>query len=180
MTTPQLTAAIKKNPIVVGCVVLSLGLGVALYFRSDAIDDANKQLDDDTTQAQRYALNLTNAVQLKEQLDAVAADGKIIESRLIRATDVGINQQYFYKLESESGVKLLDLRQGTHGTPAAGGKYMPIGFTVSLQGDFAQVITFLRGLEDGTHYCRVVTASCVGGRKGPVTLTLSLELLGRS
>ena len=59
------------------------------------------------------------------------------------------------------------------------GSYVPITFAVSLHGDFTQVMNFLRMLEDGTHYCRVLTASCSGGRTGPVSLSLNLELLGR-
>ena len=179
MTTPELIAVIKKNPIVVASVALSLAIGVALYLRSDALGEANRTLDDDTAKVQRYALNLTNAVQLKEQFDAlVAADGAI-ESRLIHASDVGINQQYFYKLESDSGVKLVDVRQGMAGKPTPGGKYVPIDFSVSVQGDFGQVVSFLRALEDGTHLCRVDSAACTGNRKGVVVLTLNLEYLGR-
>lgn len=178
MTNAELAAWVKKNPIIVGCGVLSLGLAVAIYFRSDAIPTANAQLDEQLALASRYALNISNAVQLKEQLEAITAANKTIESRLVRASDIGINQQYFYKLETESGVKITDLRQAAR--PGAGlGPYAPIGFTVALQGDFAQILGFLRALEDGSHYCRVVTASCSGGRTGPVSLTLNLELLGQ-
>ena len=177
MTTPELVAWIKKNPISVGCGVLSLALAVALYFRSDAIAEANQTLDEKTAEAQRYALNLANSAQLKEQLDALTTADKVIESRLIHASDLGINQQFFFKLESESGVKLLDLRQAPR--PGSGGKaYVPIGFNVSLQGDFGQVMKFLRLLEDGAHYCRTLTATCSGNRTGGLTLTLNLELLG--
>ena len=99
------------------------------------------------------------------------------EARLIRASDIGINQQYFYRLETESGVKLVDLRQGARGTPKGG--TVPISFTVSAQGDYAQVLAFLRALENGAHFCRVQSGSCSGPRKGPVTVALNLELLGR-
>lgn len=178
MTTPELLAWLKKNPISVGCAVLSLGLAVAIYFRSDAIAQANAQLDEKTNLAQRYAHNIQNSAQLKEQYEALTAANHGIEARLINSSDIGINQQYFYKLESESGVKLLELRQGRAGSST--GSYVPIAFSVSLRGDFTQVMNFLRMLEDGTHYCRVMTASCSGGRTGPVSLSLNLEILGRS
>lgn len=177
MTTPELVAWIKKNPISVGCGVLSLVLAAAIYLRSDAIADANQTLDQKTAEGQRYALNRTNSAQLNDQLEALTAADKVIESRLIRASDLGINQQFFFKLESESGVKLLDLRQSSR--PGPGGKaYVPIGFNVSLQGDFEHVIKFLRLLEDGAHYCRIDTATCSGNRAGGLTLTLTLDLLG--
>jgi hypothetical protein len=177
MTTADLTSAVKKNPLIVGCAVLTLALGAMLYLRLDSIPEANSRLDELSAQSRRYALNISNASQLKEHMDALIAANKAIDGRVIRSTDIGINQQFFYKLESESGVKLLDLRQG--GKPATKTNFAPVGFTVSLQGDFPQVLKFLRGLEDGSHYARVLTASCSGTRTGDVTMTLSLELLGR-
>jgi hypothetical protein len=179
MTTPELVALLKKNPVIVICGALSLALAGALYFRSGDIEAANTALDEKSAEGNRYTQNSTNAVQLKEQLDAIVAANVTIEGRMIRASDLGINQQYFYKLESDSGVKLSDLRQGGKGNLGPDAKHIPIGFTMSVQGDFAQVLTFLRTLEDGTHYCRVLTATCGGGRKGTVTLTLNLEVLGR-
>lgn len=178
MTTPELVSLIKKNPIFVTCAILSVGLAVAIYLRSDAVAQANTQLDEKTTLEQRYSHNIANSAQLPEQLGAMSAATKGIDARMIGASDIGINQQYFYQLESDSGVKLTELRQGRAGKPT--GAYEPIPFTVSLKGDFPSVMKFLRRLEDGTHYCRVITASCTGGRTGPVALTINLELLGRS
>ena len=176
MSTAALLALIKKNPIITVCVVLTIALAATIYLRSDAIPDANNTLDQKSTEAQRYALNIANAVQLKDHLEALKAANKVVESRMVHASDIGINQQFFYKLESDSGVKLTDLRQGrVMPTKTA---YAPIEFNVSLQGDFPAVLKFLRELEDGAHYCRVVTASCAAGRSGPVSLTVTVELLG--
>jgi hypothetical protein len=177
MTTPELIALVKKNPIVSACGVLSLALAVGIYFRSDAIPTANKSLDDKSAQAERYRINIANSTQLKEQLDSLKAANKVIENRMLRVKDIGINQQFFYKLETESGVKLLELTQGKLGTKK--GSYAPISFTVSLHGDFSQLLKFLRLLEDGTHYSRVVDARCMGDRAGAITMTLNLELLGQ-
>lgn len=177
MTTQELIAFVKKNPIGVGCGVLSLALAAGIYLRFDAVPEANNALDERSTLARRYALNISYGAQLREQLETITAANKAIASRLILPTDIGINQQFFYKLESETGVKLLDLRQG--GRSATKGDLAYIGFSVSVQGEFPQVMAFLRALEDGSHYCRVLTASCSGGRAGPVSLSLNLELLGR-
>lgn len=177
MTTSDLVASLKKNPLLFACGVLSLALAAGIYFRSDAIADATTDLDAKSAEGRRYTANLTNAAQLKEQLDALLTANKEIQSRMIHASDLGINQQYFFKLESESGVKLTDLHQGGRGSAGKAG-FLPISFSVTMQGDFNQVMTFLRLLEDGTHYCRVVTATCNGQRKGPVTMSLNLELLG--
>lgn len=179
ITNAELGALVKKNPIVAICGVLSLAILVGMYLRAGVMDEKNLDLEKKSTDGARYTQNVTNAVQLKEQHDALVAANEAIEARTIRASNLGINQQYFYKLESDSGVKLLELRQGARVTPAANAKYSPLGYSLTAQGDFTQIVSFLRALENGTHYCRVITASCTGGRRGPVTLTLNLELLSR-
>ena len=50
------------------------------------------------------------------------------------------------------------------------------------QGDYAQLVDFLRRLENGPRYCRVMTVAMNGGgttRNGPLKLNLTLELLGQ-
>jgi hypothetical protein len=59
---------------------------------------------------------------------------------------------------------------------------VPVAFSVSVQGTMAQVMDFLRRLEGGEHYCRVLTANCssnAANRGGLLTLALSLEIFGR-
>ncbi len=177
MTTPELVAACKKHPIPFAAGALSLVLAVLLYFRLGSIPEANQRLDEKSALARKYELNIVHAAQLKEHLDAIAEANKTIDSRLIRAREIGINQQFFYKLESDSGVRLVDLRQGNQA--AAKGGFAPVAFTVALEGDFPQILRFLRGLEGGTHYCRITQASCSGGRGTLLNLTLNLQLLGR-
>ena len=178
MTSAQLNTLVKKNPLPVACGVLSLILAGVIFWRSDAIPAATKELDEKSTLAYRYDVNLTNATQLKEQQEAISAAIKEIESRLIRPSQLGVNQAYFYKLESEYKVKLTDLRQNT-AAPNKTAYVIPVGFTATVQGDFPAVLNFFQALEHGSHFCRVMSASCTGGRTGPVTLVLNLELLGQ-
>lgn len=182
MTNEQLVALIKKNPVSVGCGVLSLALAVGLYFRSGGIPEAEAVLAEKTAQSERYTLNLTNAAQLKEQHEELVAANKAIDARIIRLSQLGINTQFFYKLERETGVKLVDNRQ-TSVAAAAKGKttFIPVAFAISAQGTLPQLLDFLRLLESGSHYSRVMTATLTGSpanRSGPLTLALTLELLG--
>ncbi len=182
MTNADQFAFVKKNPISVGCGVVALALIAGIYLRSDAIPEAEGILVQKTAQAERYALNIKYSAQLKEQLEALAGANKEIDGRIVRASQLGTNTQYFYKLQSDSGVKLLDFRQGTAGVVAKGkSTFVPIPFSVSVQGTLPQVMKFLRELESGNHYCRILTASCAGSavaRSQPLTLSLNLEMLG--
>jgi hypothetical protein len=183
MSTQELVAAVKKNPISFGCGALGIVLIAAIYFRSDAIPKAEAELGEKSAQAEKIALNIKYSAQLKEQVDALVAANREIDGRIIRASQLGINTQYFYRVESVTGVKIIDLRQNTGttvGKPAKG-TFIPVSFSVSVQGSLKQIIEFLRQIENGAHYSRILTASCNGNaaaRSAPITLVLTLELLG--
>lgn len=182
MTTQELVAVIKKNPISFGCALVSCALIGAIYFRSDKIPEAETVLGQKSAESERLRLNVQYSAQLKEQFDAVVSSNKDIDARIVRASQLGTNTQYFYKVETETGVKIIDLRQTTAATVAkpAKGSFIPVTFSVSVQGSLNQLLDFLRQLENGAHYCRVLTVTCSGSspRSGPLTLALSLELLG--
>lgn len=181
MTNEEFVAAVKKNPISFGCGALSLALAAGIYFRGDALPEAEADLTQKSAQVERIALNVQYSAQLKEQLETVTNANKEIDARLVHASRLSSNTQYFYQIENETGVKMIDLRQTTPAVIAkpAKGSYLPVAFSVTVQGTLSQILDFLRHVENGTHYCRVLTASCNGGaRNAPLTLALNLELLG--
>lgn len=183
VSTEQLLAFVRKNPA--GCAggVVIVIAAVVLYFGSGLLPEAEQDLNEKSQLGLRLQSNLKNANQLKEQLEALVAAEKNIEGRLIRSSELMINNQYFYKLESETDVKLVDMKQTSTGVlkPGAGKNYIPITFTVNAQGTYKQILNFLRHLEGGTHFCRIISATCspVGERSGRMTAALTLELLGR-
>ena len=183
MTNAELLALLKKNPIGVGCGVLSLLLAGGIYYRGGQVPEAEAELAQKSAEGQRYSSNLKNGVGLKEQFDELVAANTEIDRRLIHLGQSLSNSQFFYKLESESGVKLGVLTQTTAVAPKASGKvaFIPVGFAVTLQGSLTQLLDFLRRLESGAHYCRVLNVTCSGSpsdHNAPLNLTLNLELLG--
>jgi hypothetical protein len=193
MTNQEAIAAVKRNPISFGCGTLALVLAVTQYLRLEEIPGADAELALRTADRDRVSLNIKYSAQLPEQEAAMTAALKAIEGRLIRPGELGINTQYFYELETATGVKIVDLRQSSPASvPANSGgavaaraakiTYVPVGFSVSLQGSLPQLLEFLRQLENGAHYCRVLTASFGGSpaaRKSALSLSLSLEVLGQ-
>lgn len=183
MTNEEFKAFVKKNPIPVICAVIVLGVAGGLYYRSGDLAAAEEDLAKKTADAEKYALNIKNATHLKEQLDALIAANKKIEGRLAHASEKGTNTQYFYKLERETGVKMVSFSQttGTVAKPTKGA-FVPIAFNVAVTGTMPQVLDFLRHLENGMHFCRVTSGSCTvstTNRNLPLTLSLNLELLGQ-
>lgn len=189
ISNQELVAFLKKNLIVSVAGALCLALVVALYFRSDTIPAATALLDEKTAEAGRLAANIKNSAQLSEQLARLAAANKEVNERLVRVGQKAINQQYFYKLEAETGLKLIDLRQNTETSQgaalnqAAKTEKIPVSFGLTLQGDYQKISDFLRRVESGSHFCRVMSAvvepvSESGARSNQAKLTLNLEFLG--
>jgi len=63
-----------------------------------------------------------------------------------------------------------------------------VPYIVAVQGDYAQIMTFLRHIESGMHYCRITSASITPSTRastpgesseGLLTLNLNLEFLGQ-
>jgi hypothetical protein len=163
-------------------VVLAVGMGATLYLRMDKVPEAIETLEKKTAEADKYAANIRNAAHLKEDMEAIEAANKAIDARIIRAVQLLDNGQYFYRLERETGVKLLDSRQTTPAVVAKPkGNFLPVSFSVAADGTLPQLIDFLRKIENGVHYSRVNTAACsvtVSKRNSTLTLSLSLDLLG--
>ena len=183
MSSQTLGSGWKKQPLVLVCVVAGVVLAGAIYWRSGTIPEAERLLAEKSAEAEKLATNIRFSAQLKEQTEAVESAIKAIDERIIRASQLGANTQYFYTIVNETGIKLIDLRQTTPSTVAKPAKslFLPVVFSISVQGDLKIILEFLRQLENGTHYCRVLNATCSGNsanRAAPLTLALTLELLG--
>ena len=183
MTSADLIALIKKQPLGFACGLLSLIVAVLLYFRSSKIDENQAEFEAKSAEAAKIVSNVSASKNLAEQVQEIQAHTKEMEGRLVRAGQLAVNLQYFYKLEAENDVKLLDVRQNSLPRSSAAA-YQGIPFNVTVQGSFKQVMVFLNRLENGRHFCRFSNvvfgkAPPNGGDTQSMTLTLNLELLGQ-
>lgn len=184
MTNQQVVTFIKTQPVAIACGVLCVLLGIGIYIRGDNIPDAEAMLDQKSTLGQRINSNLTNAVSLPDQLTQLTAAREQIEARLVNPEEVAKNQQYFYKLEAETGTKLIELRQVSAGKKGPKVNYPPVAYSLSVRGTYVHVLEFLHRLEVGQRYCRINTAALTiqgpseKDRAGEETLMLTFELLG--
>lgn len=184
MSNEELFAFLRKNVVAVACVVASLVIGLVIYLRSDLLPEAEKVFAQNSQKAALLAANIEDSEQLKEQHAALVTSNEKISDRMIRVGQLAENLQYFYRLESDTGAKLTDLRQvplqpALKTAPKT--VFTPVGFAVTAQGTFLQLMDLLRRLEGGEHYCRVLTCSIHPNqelRGGALSMALSLELLG--
>lgn len=188
MTSADLLAMIKKQPIGFACGLLCAICAALLYFRGGKIGEYRAEYEAKSAEATKILANVRNSEKLPAQVSEIQALSKEMESRLVRAGQLAVNLQYFYKLEAETEVKLIDVRQGNM---PKGGKslYAGIPFTVTVQGSFKQVLSFLQKLENGPHFCRFTSvvfakqgtsseASRASAEAAGINLNINLELLG--
>jgi Tfp pilus assembly protein PilO len=184
MTASDLSDFVKKQPVGVICALLSVALGATLYLRSGVIGDKQAEFDAKSIEAAKIISNVNNSKNLSDQVEEIKVLTKDLESRLVRAGQLAVNLQYFYKLEAENEVKLLDIRQNAVSKNSTG-LYQGIPYNLSIQGTYKQVMTFLNRLENGRHFCRftsVVFNKAPGSdisSQTTMTVSLSLELLGQ-
>jgi Tfp pilus assembly protein PilO len=187
MTGADLIASFKKHPVGFSSGLLCLVLGTLLYIRSDKIAEGQTTYTAKSAEAANIIANVRNSENLPKQVAEMQALSKEMDSRLIRPGQLAVNLQYFYKLEAENEVKLVDIRQGN---PPKNAKSMYVGipYSVSVQGSFKQLVTFLRKLEAGPHFCHFSnvsftksggsTVDSAGVVAESMTIVLNLELLG--
>jgi|SRR5688572_10380522 len=183
MTSAELTANFKKHPVGVACALVAIACGVVLYVRWGNIAASQTESESATAEASKMVANVRNSASLVEQAAEIETLRKDLEGRLLKAGQLAVNLQYFYKLEAETEVKLVDVRQNPLPRTAKT-QYVGVPFTVMIQGSFAQVTGFLHRLQNGPHFCRINTATfnksgneSSGGTD--MTLALSLDILGQ-
>ena len=188
MNVAALKTYIKKYPVGTGAGLLALVMASALIFRHFDFAETQSAFDNSAAEGQKLEANIAYAGQLEEQLKTLEEANKTISGRLVNPSDLAINLQYFYKLEAETGVKLVDTRPIDSRAPAKAGKgqYSSVQYAVTLQGSYARTLTFLRRLEHGAYFCRIVGGNCTqaqveqGKGGGDTSMSLTVELLGRS
>jgi hypothetical protein len=184
MSNEELIVFLKKNAISVVCVIVSILIGLAIYYRSDLLPEAEKVLASRTAQGELLAANIEDSGQLKEQHAAISASNEAITNRMIIVGQKAENLQYFYRLESDTNTKLTGLRQVPLPPPAKNApktNFVAVPFSFTAQGDYGQLIDLLRRLENGEHYCRIITCNLrpltTDIRGGQLALALSIELM---
>ena len=178
---------LKKHPLSVGCALLSLLLIAAIVYRRDAMPSTVTDLEDKAVRGERLKANITNSAQLTEQREALVKTNAAVSSRLVKASELAKNLQYFYRMEAETGTKYIELRQQASPTAVKpGNTYLSVPYTLTVEGSYLQLVTLLRRLENGKHFCRILNATLAGKGSGEpsaaldlLTLTMNLELLGQ-
>ena len=141
ITPKEILAFVKRYPVGVVCGLVGVIMLAGLYLRSDRADDLSDQSKQLEEQSKKILGEIRNGANIAEQYAALSAKTKDLDSRLIRGSERALNQRYFYRIESDTGVKEVNLQQTSSGAePGKGDKrlYCGIGYSVIVTGDFRQ------------------------------------------
>jgi Tfp pilus assembly protein PilO len=174
-------AAFKRRPLLFVCGALVVGLALAVYFRLGVRDEVEAKLAEREKVLLRLSNNAKFSAQLDNQLESLRKANAKIADGALRVGELARNQQLFFRLEAETGVKLLDLRQLAVAAPAKNATpptYVAIPFNLTIQGDYAQIMNFLLRLDREATLARVKSGTISRPADGAQSLALSVELLG--
>jgi len=177
---------VKKQPVLVICAVISAALVAMLVYRSGALDDETQAHNDRHDTDLKMSKNVEYAAKLPAQLLALQTANKDVLARAVHPRELSLNLQYFYRIEHETGVTDQGVRHAGVTKPADKKApktvYVPDAYSITVQGDFRQILDLLRHIEQGTHFSRELNAVMAPVNKDDptstkLTLVLNLELL---
>jgi hypothetical protein len=190
VNTQTLITFFKKHPIGVGCALLAVVLGVLTFLRSGHLTEVKALLEERSTLGGRLKNNLRYSADLDAHLAVVTEAIAEVETKVINPGALATNQQFFYRLEEELGITIVDLRQEVVRKSTQPKEFITVPYILSVQGTYVQLIELLQRLEEGDRLIRFVDAnfSLARGAEAQgadpynplILLTLDLELLGRS
>ena len=171
----------RRNVLLSACVGSSLVLLGFLYLRLDEPDRLQTALDERAGHLRKLKANITNSNQLDNHVRDLAAVNQDIAQNALRVGDLAQNLKVFYELEAKTGVKLIDVRPSTLAPPgkdAGPGSYATIDFAVTIQGEYEQLLEFVRQLEGGRQFCRLSQANISASEDSSQRLSFNLQILG--
>ncbi len=182
MTSADLVEKIRRYPVPTFSGLVVFICLFAYYFRSDILTVLDARQNEVLGQRDLIDLNLVAGSTLREHMQEMRAKFAELESRVVQPAELAQNMNYFYQLESNTGVSLVELKQNAPSDkPVPKNQLGGVAYTISLSGTFPQVIGYFNELETGTRFYRLRSFNLQRGREtsqSSVSLTLNLELLG--
>lgn len=118
---------------------------------------------------------------LRTELTAVREYTYTIESNLADEDDLSDNDDYFRRMQIDSGVVMDNIQQLSSPRPNPGAVFRTIPFTLQVSGTYAQTLDFLNRVETGPRLVGIASFSMQRLRTGEADITLQLDvnLLGK-
>jgi Tfp pilus assembly protein PilO len=171
-----------RYPFCAVCIVVSLLLAGANLRLRFWLGDQATQLHAQAQKGDEVLKFISRGSQLRSELTAARAATQRIAENLVVEKNIPENFWYFYKIEQDTGAKLVELQQRPAPLPESGAPatYRRVPYMLKMSGPFRNVVAFLQQVETGPRLGRI--SGFVLQRQdlttGRVVLQLDLEMLG--
>jgi hypothetical protein len=130
--------------IIAGFVAILL-LGAA-YWRSSTIAEQEVRWQSMTRQIAVMDANVRHAHGLQEQVEQLEASLQKMETQLFDPDARALNTNFFYQLERDANVRVVQARQGSYQAGSSSSHYATVEFVLVVEGDFASLLGFMQKL----------------------------------
>lgn len=186
LETQDLVDAVKKYPLIFVAGALGVVFAAVIYFRFGLLAEQEGLLQQKQDELKKYERNIANGNMLSKQIAELKAVNQQVLLNAPNPSRLASNLKVFYQIESDLGVKIIDLQQLQQASPAKGAAkstYSTLGFRVSMSGDYLKTFEFIRKLEQSYSVSRITAASIsrTGDPSGPTRLlSLNIEVLAQN
>jgi Tfp pilus assembly protein PilO len=184
MSLSDIGKKLLRFPVLFGCGIVLLLLAGITFWRAPMIEELQKQVDVLDQQWMQMQTNSERSTALDEQLQQLIAGAEALQLRLMRASEVAANHEFFYRMERASGVTIRNFNKGNAVDGPATLAKLPklkhfelLPFNLSVDGDFAAVLRFLNELQQSERIIHIERLNVVqqGGAADPSVLTANIR-----
>lgn len=154
--------SMRQYPVLFVCGGVVLLLLVLLFMRGPKVNQYDAALAELDVKWRNIQTNLERSTQLEQEIEAIESGLERIRGRLMSVEDVAVNYEFFYGLERDSSVTLVQFSQDK----ASDGEALPIGrkslrhfsvipFDLQMRGTLPQLLVFVESLERQDYIVRI-------------------------
>ena len=172
---------LRRWPICVACVALTIASGVGWWMLRDRIEELQAAHAQKSKEGEAMLALLVGGSTQRAELEAVREATRRIEENLVVEANLAENLWYFYKLEEQTKARLPELHQLSSPTTDKSPLYRRVPYSLRIAGSFDQVSAFLLALETGPRLVKITAFNFArtDATGSAMSLDLSVELLGK-
>jgi len=177
----QWIAVARRHPITVLCASVCVVCGLIcwyIYGNMAWLELEHKQV---SQQGELAVASLISGPSVRQELAASREVTRRIEDNLVVEDNLAENLWYFYKIEQQTKVHIVEMRSLNSIISDSRSLYRRIPFSIRASGTYEQTAAFLYGIETGPRLAYITSVSFRRSEPGSlsVLLDINLELLGK-
>jgi hypothetical protein len=185
----KIIRTLKEYPLAMFCVIVAFICGVLIFLRGGAAVELTAQEADLNSRILKIDQNAKNAKGLTPEVVEIQQLVQQIESKLFDRQERAVNINFFYSLEDRLEVRISNIDQEPSGGVIyeKGGVrelklHSTIGYSISVNGQFDEILTFLYELSRVDPLirianCRITKSNDQGDSKGGLGARLRVAVL---